>query len=227
MLRGIRDALLPQDCFVCGADAAGAFVCPHCELELPFHPVSSCPLCALPTAAGEVCGHCLRDSPAYDATVALFSYAFPIDRMVQALKYHSRLAAAEHLGGRLANREPTADVDLVLPMPLHPKRLRERGFNQAVELARPLARAWGLPLELARVGRTVNTAPQASLPWRARHGNMHDAFVCRGTLAGSRILVIDDVMTTGATLDALARVLRRHGAARIFNLVVARTLPPG
>jgi ComF family protein len=133
---------------------------------------------------------------------------------------------ATHLGGRLARYGPPSGIDLILPMPLHPRRLRERGFNQAVELARPLARAWGLPLDIALAGRTVDTAPQVSLPWTARRGNMREAFSCHGTLAGRSILVIDDVMTTGATLDALAHVLRKHGAARVCNLVVARTLAP-
>jgi predicted amidophosphoribosyltransferase len=111
-------------------------------------------------------------------------------------------------------------------MPLHVKRLRERGFNQSVEIARPLADAWGLPLELAQVGRILDVAPQASLPWKARHSNMKGVFGCSNSLAGQTIVVVDDVMTTGATLDELARTLKRQGAARVENLIVARTPPP-
>lgn len=225
-LRHVADALVPYDCFVCGKNATGAYVCADCEPELPFHPHAVCPVCAIPTLDGAVCGRCLRRAPAYASTRAVFSYSFPIDRMVQALKYQSRLAVATHLGERLARYGPPPGIDLILPMPLHPRRLRERGFNQAVELARPLARAWGLPLDTALARRSVDTAPQVSLPWAARRGNMREAFACHGTLAGRSVLVIDDVMTTGATLDALARVLREHGAVRVCNLVVARTLAP-
>lgn len=156
----------------------------------------------------------------------MFSYAFPIDRMVQALKYHHRLAVAQYFTCALAGLGRPNGVDLLVPMPLHVARLRERGFNQAVEIARPLARDWGMALELARVGRTLNVAPQASLPWPERVANMRGVFCCSGMLAGRSVLVIDDVMTTGATLDALARTLKRHGAVRVENLVVARTLPP-
>lgn len=115
---------------------------------------------------------------------------------------------------------------MVLPMPLHRARLRERGYNQAVELARPLARAWGLPIELGRVERVLNATPQASLPWKERRLNMRGAFRCHGALTGKKVLVVDDVMTTGATLQALALELKRCGAARVDNLVVARTPPP-
>lgn len=156
----------------------------------------------------------------------MFTYAFPVDRMIQALKYQSRLALAAYFSGRLARSSKPSGIDLIIPMPLHRQRLRKRGFNQAVELARPLAHAWGLPLDTTCVSRALDTVPQVSLPWRARRGNMREAFVCHGTLAGRSILVIDDVMTTGATLDALAHVLKRHGAVRVCNLVVARTPAP-
>jgi predicted amidophosphoribosyltransferase len=145
--------------------------------------------------------------------------------MVQALKYRYRLAVAEYFTRALAGLGRPDGVDVLLPMPLHVARLRERGFNQAVEITRPLAREWALPLELAQVGRVLDVAPQASLAWRERIANMRGVFCCDGMLAGRSVLVIDDVMTTGATLDALARILKRHGAVRVENLVVARTLP--
>lgn len=217
--------LAPHACFVCGATGAGAPVCAACDDELP-RLGAACPVCATPTLDARVCGRCLREPPAYDTTVAVFAYRLPVDRMVQALKYRHRLALAAYFA-RLMAEAPLPDrcFDVILPMPLHRTRLRERGFNQAVELARPLARAWGVPLELARVERVSNGAPQASLPWKARRLNMRGAFGCRGSLAGMKVLVIDDVMTTGATLDALALLLKRQGATRVHNLVVARTLP--
>lgn len=143
--------------------------------------------------------------------------------MVQALKYRHRLSVVSFLVEALIGLGPVAGAGLVLPMPLHVKRLRERGFNQAVELARPLARAYGLPLELTRAGRVLDVAPQMSLALRERQSNMRGVFACTGRFDGAHVLVVDDVMTTGASLHALAALLKKHGASRVTNLVVART----
>jgi len=223
-LPAVANLLLPQDCFVCGDEAGSGPLCPACRAQLPRQ-LPGCPVCAVPTTDGAPCGRCLRDSPAFDATHAAFAYAFPLDRIVQALKYRHRLALAGFLADALLPLVP-AEKAVLLPMPLHVRRLRERGFNQAVEIARPLARATGLPLELGAIGRVLNTAPQASLPWKARRVNMRGAFRCEASFTGKTVIVVDDVMTTGATLDELARTLKRHGAARVENLVVARTPSP-
>jgi ComF family protein len=122
----------------------------------------------------------------------------------------------------LAGPRPTAD--LVMALPLSPQRLGERGFNQAVEIARPLSRALGTPLSLDDCRRVRETAPQASLPWSARRANVRNAFECGIDLTGRSVAVVDDVMTTGATLGEFARTLKRHGAARVTNWVVARAV---
>lgn len=224
--RLVTDLLVPQHCFVCDEPSGGAAVCTHCAARLPWHPPSVCPVCALPASDAALCGQCLCEPPAFDSTRAVFSYGFPVDRMVQALKYRGRLGLAPYFTRLLAGLGPPPATDLIVPMPLHVLRLRERGFNQAVEVARPLVHAWRLPLELAAVGRARHVPPQVSLPLLERAANMRGVFRCDVPLAGRHVVIIDDVMTTGATLDALARVLKRHGAARVHNLVVARTLPP-
>lgn len=215
--------LLPSTCALCGAEAGEEPVCAPCSAGLPTA-VTACPACALPLAeAGVSCGACQREPAAFDATVAAFTYRFPVDRLVQALKYSGRLALAGWFAERLAVAPPAAERVVLLPMPLHPARLRTRGFNQSAEIARPLARAWGVPLELDAVRRVRDTRPQAALPWSARRVNMRGAFRCERSFAGVCVVVVDDVMTTGATLDELARVLKAHGAARVENRIVART----
>ncbi len=218
-------ALLPQDCLLCGAKSGTALLCRDCAAALPRLPHGVCPVCALPSTAGAVCGSCLAQAPHFDATVAGFRYGFPLDRLVQALKYRHRLALAPWFArALLAGARP--DGELILALPLGARRLRERGFNQALEIARPLARTLGLPLAIGNCVRIKDTAPQTSLPWRARQNNVRGSFECRQDLTGKSVLVIDDVMTSGATLNEFARILKKCGARRVSNWVVARTLKP-
>ena len=213
---------------MCGAESAGDAVCEACARALPNRPPSACPRCGLPGLDGGCCAACEREKPAYDATLALYDFVFPVDAMVHALKYRHRLSMASFFGAALAARAQDfgAHVDLILPMPLHPRRLAERGFNQAVELARPLARVRGLPLGLAVVSKLRDIPAQAGLDREARLRNPRGAFECDVSLQGQRVIVVDDVMTTGATLGELARTLKRQGASWVGNLVVARTPAP-
>ena len=224
----VVDLLAPQDCFLCGVRTEGMALCAACNAGLPRRPDSACPCCGLPGLNGGVCGACARETPAFDATLAVFEFAFPVDVMVHALKYQRRLALAEFFGQALLERGAgfVEGADLLVPMPLHPRRLAERGFNQAVEIARPVARACGLPLGLAVVNKLRDLPPQAGLDREARLRSPRGAFGGSTSLAGQRVIVVDDVMTTGATLDELARCLKRQGASWVGNLVVARTLTP-
>ncbi|MDR3086714.1 MAG: ComF family protein [Azoarcus sp.] len=217
--------LLAQNCLLCGQTGEGEILCRACADDLPRLPAPLCPRCALPTTSGELCGACLAHPPHYDRTLAAFSYGFPLDKLIQSFKYAHRLALATYLGREIASLAAESVVaDLVVPLPLHPVRLRERGFNQALELARPVAATLGLPLDSRTCSRIRHTPAQASLSWKKREKNIRNAFQCTRDLSGRRILLVDDVMTTGASLNEFARTLKRHGASEITLLVVARTL---
>jgi ComF family protein len=222
--------LWPQDCFVCGARAGETAVCAACEGSLPRHTAAHCPACALPTPDAQRCGQCLRRAPHFDSTLAVFSFEHPVREMVLALKFGAVFAIRGVLVRGLVAVAQEADaigelqVDCIVPMPLHRERIAERGFNQAMELARDVGRALGVPVRPHLVQRDSNTQHQAGLPLQQRRKNLRGAFRCVEPLAGLRVLVIDDVMTSGATLDELARTLKLAGAAHVTNLLVARTL---
>jgi len=229
-LLGRWRAALPARCALCGL-SAGDPVCADCAADFLPADARRCRSCALRLgpAAGDLCGRCLRDPPAFDATVALADYAPPIDALVVALKFGHRLEVARTLGtllGRLIARSVPAEAVLV-GVPLAFERQRERGFNQALEIARIAAAAARLPLLPHALLRTHHRPAQEGLTLEARRRNVRDAFAFERTaearIAQRCIVVVDDVMTSGSTLDEVARVLRRAGAARIVNAVVART----
>jgi len=213
-----------QDCLLCGGISTSDLLCSACAAELPRLPNPCCPCCALPTPSGEICGRCLKKPPYFDGAHALYRYDFPLDKLIQTFKYAHRLALGAYFGRQLSALEPI-EADLIVPLPLHAERLRERGFNQALELARPVSKAWHVPIDATTCSRTRNTAAQAHLPWRQRAKNMRGAFHCATDLTGKRVVLVDDVMTTGASLNECARTLKLHGAAHVSVLLVARTLP--
>jgi ComF family protein len=213
-------------CYLCRGAAAGV-LCADCDAELPRLDGAACPRCALPSPGGAPCGRCLSHAPAYGATVAALAYEFPADVLVQGLKFRGELALAPFLGQMLAARLPHgARADFILPVPLSAARLRARGFNQALEIARHVAAATGAALAPQLAARSRDTAPQIDLPIAERARNVRGAFRCTQALKGAEVAVVDDVMTTGATLEELAATLKRAGAARVCNWVVARTPAP-
>jgi ComF family protein len=214
-----------QPCLLCAAASRAAPVCPACQDDLPRLPEARCPRCAHPTPTGEVCGTCLRHPPAFTHAEAVYRYAHPADSLVHALKYRGELALARFLGDSLAARlVGQAMPDLIIPMPLHANRLRERGFNQAVLLARHLSRRTGVPMQATACQRIRDTKPQIALPLDERKRNMRRAFTCSAKLSGMNVALVDDVMTTGASLDELARVVLAAGAASVSVWVVCRTV---
>jgi ComF family protein len=225
------DALLPSACLLCGTACGAVPVCVDCRAELPALPPHCCPICLETTTHGERCGACLAHPPHFSGLVALYAYAFPLDRLVLMLKYEARLALARWWAEALATRLAADGADAVLPVPLHSERLAERGYNQAEILARPLARALQLPL-LADVLEKCRATPQQSASDRkSRRKNLRNAFTLHSqalpSIRGKRLLLVDDVLTTGATLDEIAHLLLRHGAAEIRAVTVARTLKTG
>ncbi len=213
------------DCVLCGGLADGTMLCAPCLASLPRASVAACPRCGVPSG-GALCGACLRDPPAFDRTVAALVYEFPVDKLVQALKYGQRLALARLLGLLLAERVAGAPrPDVLIPMPLHPARLAERGFNQALEIGRVLSRRLGLPLKPTLAARQRDTAVQAALPLNARRRNVKGAFVCTTGVRERHVALVDDVMTSGATVNELAQAARAAGAREVSVWVVARALP--
>ncbi|HEX6995800.1 MAG TPA: ComF family protein [Gammaproteobacteria bacterium] len=224
-------AALARVCFAercpsCGGSTDGGF-CEGCRGGMPAIPLP-CATCGLPRPVGR----CPRESSAWhvDRIVAPFEYAPPIDGFLQALKFGQgrmlgralALLVEPDVAARAADE--TRNVDLLVPVPLHRRRLLARGYNQATEIARTLSSALRIPLAPAAARRTEAAAPQSRLRARERAANVEHAFAVDVDLTGARVAIVDDVITTGATVNALAAELRRAGAVRVEAWAVARTV---
>ena len=232
-LDSLQLALFPPRCLLCGGPGwERRDLCGHCAAALP-RAASACPTCALPLAGGvpsQPCGRCQRRPPAFAATRAAFLYAPPVDRLVQGLKFGRHMSHARLLGELLAGHlaaTPGPRPELLLPVPLHPRRQRQRGFNQALELARPVARRLDLPLLATGCRRLRDTVAQSDLAAGARRRNVRGAFAVDAPVGGRRVALLDDVVTTGHTVAELARVLAAAGAERIEVWCVARAVRGG
>lgn len=214
---------LTAPCLLCGAAAKEANICAGCRADLPWLDAKQCSSCAHPLPTPGLCGRCISEPPHYDGVVAACRYAFPLDGLIQAYKYSGRLVAGAALASLLADRMRQRP-DLMVPVPLTAHRLRERGFNQALELARTLGKQWGVPVQAELCVKTRDTAAQTRLPWKERRKNIRGAFVVEGGVSGCHVAVVDDVLTTGATLSELARNLKRAGAISVTGYVIARTV---
>ena len=217
--------LFPQDCLLCSGASPEQAICDACLEDLPS-PEEGCPVCALPSPGQRVCGRCLAHPPYFNRTLAAWNYEFPIDRLIQAFKFHHRLELARWFAQSLARRLDLSNP-LIIAMPLHRRRLAERGFNQALEIARHVAEFTGGKVLHSAVHKYRATRLQSELPLDARIRNVRDVFRCVEPVRSNRVVIVDDVMTTGATLNELARTLKQAGASQVINLVVARTLPHG
>ena len=224
-MRRSLQRVLPQACALCNAPSGNALVCVACNAGMP-RIADACPRCALPSRNRLVCGACLAKPPPFDATVAAWCYAFPADRLLQSFKYAATLALAEPFATAVAEavRAHAAPMpDRLVAMPLSSRRQRERGFNHAHEIARRLSACVDVPL-VRGLTRTRDAPPQAGLTLRERVRNVRDAFAASEAIAGCSVAIVDDVMTTGATIGAAARALRKAGAVRVDAWIVARTV---
>ena len=233
MWRSWVSRLFPRGCVVCGLQPGAALsICTQCETD--FFPVDTerCERCAIrmhasTSGAARICGRCLASAPEFDTTMTLADYVSPVDGMVMALKFTARLDLARFFGRLLASRSSAMSASVrdgvVIPVPLAFERIRQRGFNQSHYIARAFASAAGCRLVADRLLRVRHTAPQQTLALKERRRNIRGAFAVEGSFSGQSVMVVDDVMTTGSTLDEVARMLKRAGASHVHNLIVART----
>ena len=214
---------LAPRCIAC-ALYPGAPLCSGCEHDFFPSDAVRCRRCALRliSPVAEQCGACLTEPPQFDSTATLADYAPPVSGMVAALKFSARLDLADAFARLLTARE-TQRPDMVIAVPLSFERESERGFNQSLEIGRVYARLTGAPLAERALLKVRHTAPQQSLARDARRSNVRNAYSVTGEIRDRIVAIVDDVMTTGSTLDEIARVLKRAGAAQVINRVVART----
>lgn len=226
----VQGLILPPSCVLCGGhgEAPALDLCRACAADLPLN-THACSRCAKPLAGvgdGElVCGQCQRRPPPFERAFVPFRYAYPLDQLVRAFKYHGILSYGRVLGSLLADQLAARAgplPQLIVPVPLHPSRHRERGFNQAQELARPVSRRLGIAVADRLCRRVRATADQTELDARARRSNVRRAFEVTGRTDLSHVALLDDVLTTGSTASELARALKRAGARSVEVWAVAR-----
>lgn len=227
--RWLAQTLWPPSCILCGGGGGdGIDLCRACAADLPRNE-TACVLCAEPLSgacAPQVCGGCLCDPPPFCSSFVPFRYAYPLDRLVHGLKFRSELACGSVLGQLfarclLARGEPLPDA--IVPVPLAPRRYRQRGYNQASELALAISRATGIAVTSDVAIRERETAEQAGLDRKARRRNVSGAFAAVAPLRARHVAILDDVVTTGSTVRELAEVLQQAGAEQVAVWAIART----
>lgn len=227
--RALLDYLLPPRCVLCGQPCGPTGICAGCRGDLPWHG-PHCHRCGLPlgSARDTQCGACIRKPPPFARTISPLRYDFPVDSLVQAFKFRRQLAAGRvlsHLLCEAVTLHRADRPDVLIPVPLHRWRLFKRGFNQAGEMAAYAGRVLRIPVQASALRRRRNTPAQSGLDRKQRRHNLHRAFSWRGAAKpGRHVALIDDVMTTGATLSECARVLKKAGARRVDVWVAARAV---
>lgn len=216
-------SLLPRRCQFCGGHAADESICTACAAELPWN-YCACPRCARPQNHRGTCADCLAHPPAFSAAWAPFQLQPPVQQRVHAIKYRADFGSARLLARLMAAAAPRAlpEQAVLMPVPLHRGRLWRRGYNQSLELGRELQRELKLPLQAHWARRLRATADQIGMDAAARRRNLKNAFEVDARVSGRSVILLDDVMTTGATLHELARACRRAGAVDVWAWALAR-----
>ncbi|MDF1528356.1 MAG: ComF family protein [Sedimenticola sp.] len=221
----ILDALFPSHCPLCLTPSSDV-LCPGCMDDLPINR-HCCRRCAMPITDphSALCGHCLQAPPIIDCSRIPFRYADPIDQMIGQYKFSANLANGRILSQLWLGHQqtPVELPELLIPIPLHPERLCRRGFNQALELARPLGRHFGIAVDHKSCERVLNTPPQAGLKRQQRKQNLRGSFRLKQRLKVEHVALVDDVVTTGSTVFELARLLKKSGIRRVDVWALART----
>lgn len=220
----LGDALLPPACTLCGTRTSGALLCAPCTADLPWN-TPACPGCALPTAQAVLCPACLHKPRSFDSAFAAFVLATPVQQGIHALKYQAQFQQASLLATAFASRlRARADPlpTLLIPVPLHWRRQWCRGYNQSLELARVIGAELGIAVDTKAAKRRRATPDQIGQTAAQRRKNLKDAFAVSPCIAGLHIALLDDVMTTGATLEELARACKAAGATTVEAWAIAR-----
>jgi ComF family protein len=230
VLEGLKktalDLLFPLRCIECGKE--GSLICPHCRERLAWIKPPVCPICGVDKPLDTPCTNCPMFRPAIDGIRAPFRFEATIRSAVHQLKYRNLRALASPLAAMMAGYlyENALPHDIIMPVPLHHKKLRERGYNQSELLAKELGKLTGIPLETECLVRLRHTPAQAmTTSLQERHGNLAGAFACKNdSMLGRKVLLIDDVATSCATLDACAVALKSAGAVSVWGLTLARDI---
>lgn len=220
----VSKIFFPGRCVLCAGPSKRIIdLCEDCEKELPII-AQACHRCgrllSVEDIQGLCCGECLQNSPPFDVTVALFQYQKPVTRLITAFKFHNQLVYAQVLGLLMAKQLQKFYADcekpeIIIPVPLHRRRLQERGYNQALELARPIAKRLNIPVDTKICRRIINTEPQIALPASDRKNNLRQAFSMQASRRYRSVAIIDDVMTTGSTVAELCRTIKQTGVNRV------------
>jgi len=228
ILNNLFSEFFPSRCILCQQTVGQGFeVCPTCYQALP-HNENCCVRCALPLAQdisrGLLCGRCIKKLPAFDYAYSPFRYEGDVITLVHQLKFSEKIRFSRSIGEMLLQHfSGTGESpDCLLPVALHQSRMRQRGFNQSIEISRLLAKKLGVPIEHSAVVRRRHTVAQTGLSAKQRQKNIRGAFSMAGELSYKHVLIIDDVMTTGATVNELAKLLKKNNVERVGVLSIAR-----
>ena len=213
-------------CPLCNALTNKGSVCQQCDDTLP-RIEQACTRCAVPTPMGQICGQCLKQPPLRQFTTSIFHYQYPVDKLITQFKFNQRLHLSDYLASQLAakiaNRHQPLPQQLI-PIPLHPSRLKKRGYNQATELAKVLSKQLTIPVNQHSLMRIKATAPQSQLPFNERKRNLAAAFDCQNKPEAEHIALIDDVLTTGYTAEAATKALMKQGVKTVELWTIARSI---